>query len=631
MVHNGLWSRRLTALIATFRPAACATGLWVVVFVAAASAQGSQEPFGGGYADLEARRQRLIADWVERFSEVTGQTSTAATFYDSQIRLSARTTFDAVTNALMRTSLTDASGQSMGDALDLIERIEMARGRIAGAAGDQQFRMYVRLTPDASQTLARSREFKRVGDNTVFHKGYPISYRQQGGAPSIQVSIALDLRRADIDVDYRSPGFPAALFNGHLTSANSDVRAGDNYDRHNNRWTGFQNWWGNFFGIRSAAAGGAEDERPGAVPATPRGGRKNIDSMMQDFLTVWLVDHDTLGALSYFSERAYACLTEGDDSAGDKAPFALITALAGAQTVLGPRTSLDGVTVGVRLTMPALKLVTQPHQSRFVIYAVPDDVAAAFDCRSRETAGDGRKIPRRYGKHFGATFYIDIPGGKAHSIALLWAEEAGYWKIVSWQAEPEGDDAPPLHQPPAVASPPAALRADAALVDAARGFLENWLIQENYDAAFRYVSSQAYECANLVRDPGQPLAASLDEAGRQLRLRLEHAGTELPRVRDLSEVIEPVAPVHPAVRILQHRYSTAFTLTGLPDAIADAASCAARTQGRQTMIDAPPRYGRAFGMNLRFRTLSGEAPVLRTLWLHEADGWRIASYDVESP
>ena len=100
--------------------------------------------------------------------------------------------------------------------------------------------------------------------------------------------------------------------------------------------------------------------------------------------------------------------------------------------------------------MPALKVVTQPYHSRFVIYSVPDDVAAAFDCESRQTPGDARKARREYGKYFGATFYIDVPGGKDHSLALLWAQQAGYWKIVSWQAEPEGDDAPPLNEAPSV-------------------------------------------------------------------------------------------------------------------------------------------------------------------------------------
>ena len=116
-------------------------------------------------------------------------------------------------------------------------------------AGDRQFRIYVRLTPNAREMLERSREFKRGIDNAVYHKGYPLNYREQRGTPSIQVSIALDGRLADVDVDYRSSSFPVMLFNGHLSASNSDVRAGDNAERHAARWSGFQNWWRSFFGV----------------------------------------------------------------------------------------------------------------------------------------------------------------------------------------------------------------------------------------------------------------------------------------------------------------------------------------------------------------------------------------------
>ena len=59
------------------------------------------------------------------------------------------------------------------------------RGKIPGASGDEQFRIYVVLRPDAVATLEKSREFRRGADNTVYHKGYPINYRQQGGVPSM--------------------------------------------------------------------------------------------------------------------------------------------------------------------------------------------------------------------------------------------------------------------------------------------------------------------------------------------------------------------------------------------------------------------------------------------------------------
>ncbi len=92
MMRSGRWS----------------VGLCAIALVTSVAAQEPPTQFGGEYAGLDARRQQLIADWVGRFNEVTGQTSAAAPFYDSQVRMSARTTFDAVTNALMRTSLTDA-------------------------------------------------------------------------------------------------------------------------------------------------------------------------------------------------------------------------------------------------------------------------------------------------------------------------------------------------------------------------------------------------------------------------------------------------------------------------------------------------------------------------------------------
>ena len=173
----------------------------------------------------------------------------AGPFYDEIVSLSTKTTFDAVTHALMTTRLTDASGADLGDALSLVFEVDSVRGEIEGASGDRQFRVYARLVQDAVDTLKRSREFKRSADNSVYHKGYPISYRGEGGVPSIQFSIALDSRRVDIDVDYRSSSFPAGLFNGHLTASNSDVRAGNNYERHLNHWTGFQNWWRSFFGV----------------------------------------------------------------------------------------------------------------------------------------------------------------------------------------------------------------------------------------------------------------------------------------------------------------------------------------------------------------------------------------------
>ena len=394
------------------------------------TAQQPARRFGGAYSELDERRQQLVGDWVARFSKVTGQSIDARSFYDDILTLSTKTTFDAVTHALMTTALTDASGQKFGDGLALIERVDTVKGEVSGTSSDSQFRMYARLTPDAREMLNRSREFKRGVDNTVYHKGYPINYREQRGTPSIQVSIALDGRLADVDVDYRASSFPVMLFNGHLSAANSDVRAGNNAERHAARWSGFQNWWRGFFGVSLEGAPDTKDTAPAlALPKVPRAGKKSIEVMVPDFLQAWLVEGNVMAAMGYISERSYACLAQDapDPPAFDRglAPIQILVNLKAAHDALDRHDSLEGLMTGVPLPIPGLRAVSQAHQAQFVLYDVPDDLAARFDCASRLTPGAQTKRPRAYGQHFGAFFHV-AGAGNPPSIALLWAKEDGY-------------------------------------------------------------------------------------------------------------------------------------------------------------------------------------------------------------
>ena len=78
-------------------------------------------------------------------------------------------------------------------------------------------------------------------------------------------------------------------------------------------------------------------------------------------------------------------------------------------------------------------------------------------------------------------------------------------------------------------------------------------------------------------------------------------------------------------------YSSAFSLTSLPTALAAVIECDSRARGGVLPDPMPLEYGEAFGMTFRFRTQGGEPPVLRLLWRKEGDAWRITSYDVELP
>ena len=198
------------------------------------------------YQELTPIQKELFDGYARTYNESTRFDLTAEDYFDS-LMISERTTYDAVTHALMSSALTDEEGNSLGHAIDLVEGVEIA-GQYYGRSGDQQFRLYVFLKNGARETLEKSQEFSLGHLNTVYHVGYPYSFRQGGKMPSIQFSISEDHEKADIDVDYRSSKMPAAMFNGHLTSANSDVRAGDNHERHNGRWGGFVAWWRGVFG-----------------------------------------------------------------------------------------------------------------------------------------------------------------------------------------------------------------------------------------------------------------------------------------------------------------------------------------------------------------------------------------------
>ena len=160
------------------------------------------------YADLTERQQSLFAEYIDGYNIARGSRYTPEEGFN-QLTLSEQTTFYAVTHALMQSRLTDSRNTSLGTALDRLASVERIAGQYQGLPGDQQFRLFVTLKPDTRDVLEKTREFSRDHDNTVYHVGYPHSYRQVGREPNIQFSLSEDGLRADIDVDYRSSKSPA--------------------------------------------------------------------------------------------------------------------------------------------------------------------------------------------------------------------------------------------------------------------------------------------------------------------------------------------------------------------------------------------------------------------------------------
>jgi len=328
----------------------------------------SRAEFGGTYDKLRPEQQKLVDDWFERYNQRTHKNVRPEPGYNA-VPVSVRTTFEAITNALLTTSLTNQSGKRLGTSLDLVQNVQTVRGRAPGARGDLQFRMYVTLRPGAVQTLESCEQFSRKGDNSVYHLGYPVNFRQQGGVPSIQVSVSRDGRRADIDVDYRRSGFPAALFNGHLTAENSDVRAGNNFNSHLKRWNGLANWWRNLFGLPVEHESGFVPEPEPDIPIQPRvTAAASLEDAVHDYLSTWLVEQKLSLAVAYFSTRDYPCAESsslGQKKTEKVAPNKLWNDLEETSFLLGKATRVSDAVVPVDLENSALLPLRNKYATEF--------------------------------------------------------------------------------------------------------------------------------------------------------------------------------------------------------------------------------------------------------------------------
>src|SRR4051812_47485619 len=82
--------------------------------------------FGGTYDRLRQEQRRLVDDWFAHYNKRIQKNIAPEDGYNA-VPISIRTTFEAVTNALLTTSLTGKQRGSLGNALNVVEALETAR------------------------------------------------------------------------------------------------------------------------------------------------------------------------------------------------------------------------------------------------------------------------------------------------------------------------------------------------------------------------------------------------------------------------------------------------------------------------------------------------------------------------
>jgi hypothetical protein len=594
--------------------------------------------FGGGYDSLQPQQQDLVRKWHGEYEAITGRQIDPKLSYDN-LALSTRTTFDAVTHALLRTKLTDGStGASLGDALQVVKLVESVHGEINRARGDQQYRIYVLLNDNALDLLYRSKEFKRVGDNTVYHLGYPINFRQQGGAPSIQISVTRTGYRGDIDVDYRSSGGPQALVNGHLTSANSDVRAGKNYVNHVRRWQGLGDWWRSLFGltttippqeITALSSGNMPPRLRGSIP---------VQDAINDFFKAWLLEEKPEHSLGYISIKALACIAEFPGGGNPKSSLVrlrIYKRMKEANQMFGDISNLDQVMQGVVIPAPGGIPLNQDYGRLFSLQRIPDEVARDMDCRIRQNLDLAAPIPRasrRVGDFYNA---ITILGRKEKGTAgqilsQVWTREEGAWKLVSWQMENPFANAKPGTDV-AQAQPKTHLEpGDPALLNQVQGFLGDWLLHKKYDALQSYFAPEALPCTELETQNHRHVHDRMQRA--ELRKWLAEIADEAGSHKRVSQVIKTVPFGHPHMQEVSHPDEDSFLMTRISDDLAVMDGCTARARGvrlaPQVATGDPVFDSKTYQIAFQLRKGDAQTGTLTFNWALRESSWKIISFDL---
>lgn len=623
---------------------ACAAAL----LVGALPAQNTKDPkqsslqpqegeFGKSYKSLRPEQKKLIDEYVGGYNTSTGAKLAAEATYDAA-RLSLRTTFDAVSHALLNAKLTDQSGQSLGRAIDVVAALDEVMGEEGDVGGDRQFRMYVYLKPKALDVLARSREFKRDRDNTIYHKGFPVCFRLDGGPPSIQFSISADERMADIDVDYRSSGFPKALFNGHLSAANSDVRAGDNLDRHANRWQGLNGWWRDVFGFSMGTSAPLEKRKTGkdSFPAAPSvKAKQGVDNSAHDFLQSWVVEKKPTSAIAYVSRRSYACLEEA--AKRNRKPVQpgmvrvrLRMAMDEFLAKNGPASSVAEMFEPAADWGKQLKESKNAYATEFRLVPVPPELGAEMQCSTApESAGSGNKE-----KYFVTAMRGRKGDSRSKVLSLLWTQESDYWKIIAMRVEDQGQAGitPKIAKSKAAAEPAVpSYQADPAAVKDITNYYETWLARRNVAKALPYVSERAYACLGPLSP--EEKKAGLSKPSDRLRASMQRVLEYAAASDRLTDTSAGVQPVNQFARPVTHGSSDAFAIMAVPDQMAQSFTCEGRGQpdkSKQLKVE-EARYGSYYVTASQIHLTTGTSPVLLLLWQKEPQSWKAIAWAVELP
>ena len=217
----------------------------------------------------------------------------------------------------------------------------------------------------------------------------------------------------------------------------------------------------------------------------------------------------------------------------------------------------------------------------------------------------------------------------------MWGREGDYWKVISYEADPEPTgtgDLPDMRDEEEAPSPEFGA-GDPEMLATMDEFFAHWLVDKDVDAAMDFVSPALLSCVDLYQDPGETPVQTAAEREERLRLGMQRTAEALGEVGRLEEAISGITIWNPVVRAVAHDNAGAFSVYNLPEWVGVDAQCERRRAGDAPLPEEerPQGYGRYYLSAFRVNTHRGETVAAALAWVNEGNGWRIFSLKIADP
>jgi hypothetical protein len=273
------------------------------------------------------------------------------------------------------------------------------------------------------------------------------------------------------------------------------------------------------------------------------------------------------------------------------------------------------------------------------LYDVREDLAEEFKCANRL---DGSQVSPKalkstaFGKYVGAMFVIKAKQQTAaRMVATLWQRESGYWKLISYEVDPEIDVSrvPNLRATVAADAPLEYVPGDRDMVTAASNFMREWLVRKSIDKALEFIAPEALACVNLYRPDDVPAPSTPAATRELLKTGMARAAEAIGSVKRLDGAIVAPEVHHQALKLVKHAEGAAFVVASIPESVGVAADCARRRPDGEPDFSAAAATGYGTYYAAGFNVSNGNVDPA-TLWPVGPNvnaSWRVGSYALLRP